>query len=88
MDIRPGHPSTTPARAGRGSGERLRQQRRDTLGPRKAIIIRLSEETAHQLKVVAAYEKMTTQDFCEQAIVPCIREAMAKHGLSAEQISR
>lgn len=89
MDVRPGKntPTTTP-RAGRGSGAGLRKPRRDALGPRKDIIFRLPEAVAHQLKVVAAYEEMTIQDFCEQAIVPKIQQAMEKHGLSAEQLAR
>jgi hypothetical protein len=36
----------------------------------------------------AACEGMTVQDFCTQATVPPIRQAMARHGLSAEQIAR
>jgi hypothetical protein len=43
---------------------------------------------AHQLKIVAAYEGMTIQDFCAQAIMPQIQQAMQKHGLSAEQLAR
>jgi hypothetical protein len=65
-----------------GSG--LRKRRRDALGPRKDIIVRLPEEVARQLKVVATCEGMTVQDFCEQAIMPQIRKAMDQHGLSAE----
>ena len=36
----------------------------------------------------AACEGMTVQDFCTPAIVPQIRQAMERHGLSAEQIAR
>jgi hypothetical protein len=52
------------------------------------IIFRLDEELAQQLKVVAACEKMTVQDLCEQAVVQVIRKGMEKHGLSAEQLAR
>jgi hypothetical protein len=88
MEIRPGSTPATAPRAGRGSGAGARKRRSDALGPRKDIIIRLPEAVAHQLKVVASHEKMTVQDFCEQAIVPEIRKAMAKHGLTAEQLAR
>jgi hypothetical protein len=88
MEVRPGNTSTTTQRSGRGSGSDLRKQRRDALGLRKDIIIRLPEEIARQLKVVAACEGTTVQDFCAQAIIPQIQKAMDKHGLSAEQIAR
>lgn len=55
MEVRPGNTPTTAQRAGRGSGSGLRKQRRDALGVRKDIIIRLPEEVARQLKVVAAW---------------------------------
>lgn len=87
MEIRPGTTPASPQRAGRGSGAGVRKRRSDALGPRKDIIIRLPEPVAHQLKVVAAHAKMTVQDFCEQATLPEIRKAMAKHGLSAEQLA-
>jgi len=87
MEVRPGRTPPTQ-RGGRGSGAGLRKQRSDALGVRKDNIIRLPEEVARQLKVVAACEGVTVQDFCPQAIVPQIRKAMDKHGLSAEQISR
>jgi hypothetical protein len=88
MDVRPGSKPTTTQRAGRGSGSGLRQQRRDALGLRKDIIIRLPEEVARHLKVVAACEGLTVQDFCAQVIIPQIQKVMDKHGLSAEQLSR
>ena len=88
MEVRPGGTPSTGPRAGRGSGSGLRKQRSDALGLRKDIIIRLPEAVAHQLKIVTAYEGVTVQDFCEQAIVPQIQKAMQKHGLSAEQLSR
>jgi hypothetical protein len=88
MEIRPGNTPGTGAREGRGSGAGLRKHRSDALGLRKDIIIRLPEAVAHQLKVVAACEGMTVQDFCAQAILPQIRQAMEKHGLSPEQIAR
>jgi hypothetical protein len=88
MDVRPGSKPTTTQRAGRGSGSGLRKQRRDALGLRKDIIIRLPEDVARQLKVVAACEGLTVQDFCAHVIIPQIQKAMAKHGLSAEQLSR
>jgi hypothetical protein len=88
MEIRPGPTPTPVQRLVRGSGARARKRRSDALGPRKDIIIRLPEAVAHQLKVVAACEHMTVQDFCEQAIVPEIRKAMEKHGLTAEQLAR
>ncbi len=88
MEIRPGTTPTTTQRPGRGSGVGVRKRRSDALGPRKDIIIRLPETVAHQLKVVATHEHMTVQDFCEQAILPEIRKAMDKHGLTAEQLAR
>jgi len=88
MEVRPGSKTTTTQRGGRGSGATLPKQRQDALGPRKDIIIRLPEAVARQLKVVAACEGLTVQDFCAQAIIPQIQQAMAKHGLSAEQLSR
>ncbi len=88
MEIRPGPTPATPLRVGRGSGVGARKRRSDALGPRKDIIIRLPEAVAHQLKVVAAHEHMTVQEFCEQAILPHIQQAMDKHGLTAEQLAR
>jgi hypothetical protein len=88
METRPGKRQESTRRETRGSGPGVRKRRSDALGVRKDIIIRLPEEVAQQLKVVAACEKITVQDFCEHAIVPEIRKAMAKHGLSAEQIAR
>jgi hypothetical protein len=88
MEIRPANTPALGPRIGRGSGARMRKQRSDTLGPRKDIIIRLPEAVAHHLKVVAACEGMTVQDFCEQAIVPQIQQAMDRHGLTAEQLAR
>jgi hypothetical protein len=88
METRPGTRQESKLRESRGSGPGVRKRRSDALGLRKDIIIRLPEEVARQLKVVAACERMTVQDFCEQAIVPQIRKAMDKHGLSAEQIAR
>jgi hypothetical protein len=88
MEIRPGTTPDTGQRAGRGSGAGLRKRRRDALGPRKDIIIRLPEAVARQLKVVAACEGLTVQDFCAQVIIPQIQKAMDRHGLSADQLSR
>jgi hypothetical protein len=88
MDTRPGKRQKSTLREGRGSGPGVRKRRSDALGLRKDIIVRLPEAVAHQLKIVAAYEGMTVQDFCEQAIVPQIQKAMLKHGLSAEQLAR
>jgi len=88
METRPGTRQESKLRESRGSGPGGRRRRSDALGLRKDIIIRLPEEVARQLKVVAACEGMTVQDFCAQAIVPEIRKGMQKHGLSAEQIAR
>jgi hypothetical protein len=66
----------------------VRKRRCDAVGLRKDIIIRLPEELAHQLKVVAACEGVTVQDFCERLIGPEIRKSMETHGLSPEQITR
>jgi hypothetical protein len=66
----------------------VRKRRSDALGLRKDIIIRLPEAVAHQLKVVAACEGVTVQEFCERLIVPEVSRSMEKHGLSAEQITR
>jgi hypothetical protein len=88
METRPGTRQEAQGRESRGSGPGVRKRRRDALGLRKDIIVRLPEEVARQLKVVAACEGMTVQDFCEQALMPQIRKAMDKHGLSAEQLAR
>ena len=88
MEIRPGTTPTPVQRLVRGSGAAARKRRSDALGPRKDIIIRLPEAVAHQLKVVAAHEHMTVQEFCAHAILPEIQKAMDKHGLSAEQLAR
>ena len=88
METRPGTRQESKLRESRGSGPGVRKRRSDALGPRKDIIFRLDEELAQQLKVVAACEKVTVQDLCEQAIVPQIQKAMHKHGLSAEQLAR
>ena len=79
MDIRPG--SRTPRPATRGSGPGARRRRSEALGPRKDVIIRLPEDVAQQLKLVAVYERMTIQDFCLQAILPRLDKALKKHGL-------
>jgi hypothetical protein len=88
METRPGRRQESNVRESRGSGPGVRKRRSDALGLRKDIIIRLPEEVAHQLKVVAACEGVTVQDFCERLIVPEIRKSMEKHGLSLEQITR
>ena len=80
MEVRPRKAPPAAQRAGRGSGSGLCKRRRDALGPRKRII-RLPEGLAHQLKVVAAHERITAQDLCAQLIIPGIRKAMQKHGL-------
>jgi uncharacterized protein (DUF1778 family) len=43
-------------------------------------------EVASKLKIVAAHEEMTVTDFCLDAIVPQVQEALKKHGL--EPLSR
>jgi hypothetical protein len=88
MEIWPGSMPAPAQRMDRGSGVGARKRRSDGLGPRKDIIIRLPEAVAHQLKVVAAHEHTTVQEFCAHAILPEIRKAMDKHGLSAEQLAR
>jgi hypothetical protein len=88
METRPARHQEANSREHRGSGPGVRKHRSDARGLRKDIIIRLPEELAHQLKVVAACEGVTVQDFCERVIVPEIRKAMDRHGLSAEQIAR
>jgi len=45
------------------------------------VIIRLPADVAHQLKLVALYERMTVQDFCVQAILPSLDKALKKHAL-------
>jgi hypothetical protein len=87
METHPGMRNTAVMREGRGSGAGVRKRRRDALGPRKDVIIRLPEAVVHQLKLVAAYERMTIQDFCEQAIVPQIRQALKKHGVAPDQLT-
>lgn len=70
----------------RGSGPGARRRRSDALGPRKDVIIRMPEDLAHQLKVVAAHENMTVQDFCLQVLRPLILHGLHKHGLDPEVI--
>jgi hypothetical protein len=79
METRPG--KQAKAESTRGSGPGGRKRRRDALGPRKDVIIRMPEELARQLKIVAACEETTVQDFCLDAIRPQIRETLAKHGI-------
>jgi hypothetical protein len=80
MEIRPSN--RTPRAATRGSGPGARRRRSAALGPRKDVIIRLPEEVAQQLKLVAVYERTTIQDFCVQAILPSLAKALKKHGLT------
>ena len=68
----------------KGSGPSARQRRGDGSGPRKAVIIRMPEEMAHRLKIVAAHEDMTAQDFCLDAIRPQIDKALKRHGLEGD----
>ena len=79
MEIRPSN--RTPRAATRGSGPGARRRRSEALGPRKDVIIRLPEDVAQQLKLVAVYERMTVQDFCVQALLPSLDKALKKHGL-------
>ena len=79
MDVRPG--TRAPRAATRGSGPGARRRRSEALGPRKDVIIRLPEDVAQQLKLVAVYERMTVQDFCVQALLPRLDKALKKHGL-------
>lgn len=65
----------------RGSGPGARRRRSDTFGPRKDVIIRMPIEVATKLKIVAAHEETTVTDFCLEAIVPQLQEALKKHGL-------
>jgi hypothetical protein len=88
MDIRPSTTQQAGQGKSRGSGPGARKRRSDALEPRKDVIFRLPEALAHQLKVVAACEGITVQDFCEEAIIPKIQQTMKKHELSAEQIAR
>lgn len=88
METRPGTGAPSTRREGRGSGAGVRPRRKDALGPRKDIIIRMSEETAHRLKVVAAVEGVTVTDFCLAVLVPHIERAVEKCGLTAEQLAR
>ena len=67
----------------RGSGPGAKSRRIVETGPRKAVIIRMPEALAHQLKVVSAHEDMTAQDFCLDAIRPMIDKALKRHGLQA-----
>jgi hypothetical protein len=49
------------------------------------VIIRLPEDVAQQLKLVAVYERMTVQDFCVEAILPQLAKALKKHGLTSQE---
>lgn len=73
-----------PAREGgavapRGSGPGARKRRADDLGPRKDVIVRMSENEATQLKVAAALERTTIQEFVLQAVRPEVQRALKKH---------
>ncbi|MCH8826570.1 MAG: hypothetical protein J4N64_08220 [Chloroflexi bacterium] len=81
MEIRPQNKAQKSVT--RGSGPGAKPRRIAGTGPRKAVIIRMPEELAHQLKVVAAHEDMTAQDFCLDAIRPLIDKALKRHGLQA-----
>ena len=81
MDIRPGKYQQDKQGMGRGSGLGTRQRRSDALGERKDVIIRMPEDLARQLKIVAACEDTTITDFCLRAIIPHIDKALEKHGL-------
>ena len=81
MDIRPGKHQQDKQGMGRGSGPSARQRRSDALGERKDVIIRMPEELARQLKIVAACEDTTITDFCLRAIIPQVDKALEKHGL-------
>ena len=65
----------------RGSGPGAKARRSNHSGPRKSVIIRMSEDMAHKLKIVAAHEDITAQDFCLDAIRPQIDKALKRHGL-------
>ncbi len=80
MEIRPRKKDTNFNT--RGSGPGAKKRRSDDLGLRKAVIIRMPEDLAHQLKIVAAHEDMTAQDFCLDAIRPQIDKALKRHGLN------
>ena len=88
MEIRPGKSKPPKPGESRGSGPGTRKRRSDALEPRKDVIFRLPEELARQLKIIAAIEGTTVQDFCEDVVVSKIEQVMKKHGLKAEQISR
>jgi hypothetical protein len=88
MEIRPRHTPAPAQRLGRGSGAAARKRRSDALGPRKDIIIRLPEEVARHLKVVAACKNTTVQDYCADVIIPQIQKDMEVYGLTAEQLAR
>ncbi len=81
MDIRPGKQQQDKQGVGRGSGLGTRQRRSDALGERKDVIIRMPEELARQLKIIAACEDTTITDFCLRAIIPQIDKALEKYGL-------
>lgn len=82
MEIRPGKKERDTTT--RGSGPGARPRRADGYEPRKAVIIRMPEDLAHKLKIVAAHEDMTAQDFCLDAIRPQIDKALKKHGLDGD----
>jgi hypothetical protein len=84
MEVRPGQTATTAQRAGRESGSGLRKRRRDALGPRKDIIIRMPEEKARRLKIVAASEGTIVTEYCLQIWIPHIESDFEQHMRSAE----
>jgi hypothetical protein len=84
MEIRPR--KGAEVRPTRGSGPGARRRRSDALGPRKDVIIRMPEDLAYQLKILAAHENMTVQDFSLTVLRPSILQGLHKHGLNPELI--
>ena len=86
MEIRPRRANSTVDT--RGSGPGARKRRSDNLGPRKVVILRMPEDLADKLKIVASHERTTSQNFCMEVIIPHIEETWRKHGLDSLDINR
>ena len=83
MEMRPGGQLATGA-SGRGSGAVARRPAGEA---RRKLLIRLPETMVDDLKIAVAHEKMSIQDFCEQALGPVIQQALLKHGLETRRAS-
>ena len=69
-------PAATEAR---GGGPATRKRRGKAGVERKDVILRLALKDAQDLKVLAAMERKTVQDFCLDVLLPAIERARRRH---------